>query len=103
MNAQPQSLPTISLHARHVSKSFSSGAIHHTVLHDLTLDVRAGELTLISGPSGCGKSTLLAILSGLQRPDGGQVTALGQDLGVLGMREAVIEEGHARLAGELAQ
>jgi len=87
MNAQPQSLPTISLHARHVSKSFSSGAIHHTVLHDLTLDVRAGELTLISGPSGCGKSTLLAILSGLQRPDGGQVTALGQDLGVLGMRE----------------
>jgi putative ABC transport system ATP-binding protein len=32
------------------------------------------------GPSGSGKSTLLAILSGLLRPDSGQVAALGQDL-----------------------
>lgn len=76
----------VSLQATGVSKSFESGRIHTTVLHDLTLDVRAGELTLISGPSGCGKSTLLAILSGLQRPDLGKVTALGQDLGELDMR-----------------
>jgi putative ABC transport system ATP-binding protein len=87
MSAQPQFTPTVSLQARHVTKSFASGPIHHTVLHDLTLDVRAGELTLISGPSGCGKSTLLAILSGLQGADQGQVIALGQDLGVLSMRE----------------
>ena len=80
-------MSSISLQARHVRKSFTSGPIHHTVLHDLSLDIRAGELTLISGPSGCGKSTLLAILSGLQRPDGGEVIALGEDLGKLGMRE----------------
>lgn len=78
--------PTVSLQARNVSKSFTSGDIRSTVLHDLTLDVRAGELTLISGPSGCGKSTLLAILSGLQRPDGGQVIALGQDINHLDTR-----------------
>ncbi|QNK03855.1 ABC transporter ATP-binding protein [Dyella telluris] len=78
--------PTVSLQARNVSKSFTSGDIRSTVLHDLTLDVRAGELTLISGPSGCGKSTLLAILSGLQRPDGGQVFALEQDLNHLDTR-----------------
>jgi putative ABC transport system ATP-binding protein len=77
---------TISLQARGVSKSFESGRVRSTVLHDLTLDMRSGELTLISGPSGCGKSTLLAILSGLQRPDQGQVTALGQDLGQLDIR-----------------
>ena len=82
----PQPAPSISLQARHVSKSFTSGAVRATVLHDLTLDMRAGELTLISGPSGCGKSTLLAILSGLQQPDSGQVIALGQDLGVLNKR-----------------
>lgn len=87
MSAQPQAMPTISLQARRVSKSFSSGQLSHTVLHDLSLDVRAGELTLISGPSGCGKSTLLAILSGLQRPDGGQVLALGEELSALGPRE----------------
>jgi len=77
---------TVSLQARGVTKSFESGRVHSTVLHDLTLDMRSGELTLISGPSGCGKSTLLAILSGLQRPDSGQVTALGQDLGQLDIR-----------------
>jgi len=76
----------ISLQARGVSKSFESGRVRSTVLHDLTLDMRSGELTLISGPSGCGKSTLLAILSGLQRPDIGQVSALGQDLGQLDIR-----------------
>jgi putative ABC transport system ATP-binding protein len=32
------------------------------------------------GPSGSGKSTLLAALSGLMRPDGGKVVALGEDL-----------------------
>jgi len=78
---------SISLQARNVTKSFTSGQIHSTVLHGLTLDIRAGELTLISGPSGCGKSTLLAILSGLQRPDKGQILALGEDLGLLGPRE----------------
>jgi putative ABC transport system ATP-binding protein len=78
--------PTAALHASHVSKSFASGRVQSTVLHDLTIDMRAGELTLISGPSGCGKSTLLAILSGLQRPDAGRVTALGQDLGLLDLR-----------------
>ncbi|WP_243041652.1 ABC transporter ATP-binding protein [Dyella sedimenti] len=82
----PSANASTSLQVRHVRKSFVSGQVRSTVLHDLTLDIRAGELTLISGPSGCGKSTLLAILSGLQRADDGQVIALGQDLGVLGAR-----------------
>jgi putative ABC transport system ATP-binding protein len=84
-----QTIPsaTVSLQAQRVSKSFESGRVRSTVLHDLTLDIRAGELTLISGPSGCGKSTLLAILSGLQRPDNGEVIALGQELGRLDIRE----------------
>jgi putative ABC transport system ATP-binding protein len=79
--------PSVSLQAHDVGKSFVSGRIRSTVLHQLSLDVRAGELTLISGPSGCGKSTLLAILSGLQAPDSGQVHALGQELGGLDARE----------------
>jgi putative ABC transport system ATP-binding protein len=72
--------PALALQARNVRKSFVSGRVRSAVLHDLSLDVYAGELTLISGPSGCGKSTLLAILSGLQPPDGGRVSALGESL-----------------------
>ena len=63
-----------------LSKSFVTGKLRTNVLRDLSIEVFAGELTLISGPSGCGKSTLLAILSGLLKPDGGQVIALGEDL-----------------------
>ncbi|KIH84193.1 ABC transporter ATP-binding protein [Pseudomonas batumici] len=78
--SNPPSATPISLQARGISKSFTSGRVVSTVLHNITLDIRPGELTLISGPSGCGKSTLLAILSGLQAPDQGGVTALGQNL-----------------------
>jgi putative ABC transport system ATP-binding protein len=89
MSASPQtsSSTTPALQARGVRKSFVSGRIQSTVLHDLWLDVHASELTLISGPSGCGKSTLLAILSGLQPADAGGVRALGHELSGLGMRE----------------
>ncbi|GAB2567087.1 ABC transporter ATP-binding protein [Dyella jejuensis] len=80
------SVSTPALQARGVRKSFVSGRVQSTVLHDLTLEVRASELTLISGPSGCGKSTLLAILSGLQPADAGQVRALGHELNGLSMR-----------------
>jgi putative ABC transport system ATP-binding protein len=59
-----------------LAKSFRSGRLENPVLRGLSLDILGGELTLISGPSGCGKSTLLAALSGLLRPDAGQVQAL---------------------------
>ncbi|XDZ32257.1 ABC transporter ATP-binding protein [Xanthomonas sp. NCPPB 2632] len=81
----PSSAPV--LHAQGLCKSFGNGRVQTAVLHDLSVDIHARELTLISGPSGCGKSTLLAILSGLQKPDGGTVTALGGSLGGLDRRQ----------------
>jgi ABC-type lipoprotein export system ATPase subunit len=50
------------------------------VLRGLDLDVVAGRLLTISGPSGSGKSTLLRVLSGLERPDAGDVTVRGTAL-----------------------
>jgi putative ABC transport system ATP-binding protein len=49
-------------------------------LREVSLEVGRGEFVLFMGPSGSGKSTLLAALSGLIRPDLGQVRILGQDL-----------------------
>ena len=71
------------LDADGVDKAYVSGRIRTTVLEQVSLQIQAGELTLIAGPSGCGKSTLLSILSGLQRPDHGRVFALQEELGTL--------------------
>ena len=75
------------LRAESLRKSFGNGRARIEVLRDLSLEIGAGELTLISGPSGCGKSTLLSILSGLLYPDDGRVIALGEDLGKLDERQ----------------
>ncbi len=75
------------LKAESLRKSFGNGRARIDVLRDLTLDIGAGELTLISGPSGCGKSTLLSILSGLLNADAGRVIALGEDLARLNERQ----------------
>jgi putative ABC transport system ATP-binding protein len=68
------------LEARDLHMGYTSGKLRTEILRGLSLTVEAGQLTLIAGPSGCGKSTLLSILSGLQRPDAGSVTALGEDI-----------------------
>ncbi len=70
--------PTIA--ASNLDRGFGSGPARVQVLRRLSLEVYAGELTLIVGPSGSGKSTLLSILSGLLRPDAGLVTVLERDL-----------------------
>lgn len=63
-----------------LTRTFGSGETLTVALQDLSLDLLAGRFSLVMGPSGGGKSTLLAVLSGLLRPDRGQVLALGQDL-----------------------
>ncbi len=72
--------PNPMLVAENLTKSFTSGQLSTRVLDDLSVEIGAGALTLISGPSGCGKSTLLSILSGLQAPDHGRVLALSESL-----------------------
>ena len=44
-----------------------------TVLSDINLSVKKGEVVVIVGPSGCGKSTLLRCINGLEVVDDGKV------------------------------
>ncbi len=72
--------PEPALVARHLERSFGSGAATVRVLRDVSLELHRGQVLLLMGPSGSGKSTLLALLSGLLRPDRGEVSILGEDL-----------------------
>ncbi|MCZ0727482.1 ABC transporter ATP-binding protein [Mycolicibacterium iranicum] len=49
-----------------------------TVLDGVDLVAPAGSVTGVTGPSGSGKTALLRVLSGLQRPDAGEVTYRGR-------------------------
>jgi putative ABC transport system ATP-binding protein len=70
-----------------LTRVFEEGGTHVTALSEVSLDLCAGQTTLLMGPSGSGKSTLLAVLSGLLRPTSGRVLVLGQDLWSLSDRE----------------
>src|SRR3569623_795386 len=61
-------------------KRFKTGRTHIEVLKRVGFDALHGDVTMVMGHSGSGKTTLVATLSGLLKPDEGQVTALGQDL-----------------------
>ncbi|MFT4149502.1 MAG: sn-glycerol-3-phosphate ABC transporter ATP-binding protein UgpC [Paracoccaceae bacterium] len=58
---------------KNVRKSY--GAI--SVLKDIDLDIKTGELIVFVGPSGCGKSTLLRMIAGLETISGGDFTIDG--------------------------
>ena len=65
---------------RDVSVALPSGGEQRTILADINLDVRSGEVIAIVGPSGTGKTTLLRIHSGLLAPSAGSVLLKGEQV-----------------------
>jgi NitT/TauT family transport system ATP-binding protein len=66
------------LYARDIGISYVQPRQSHPVLRDFKLQVAAGEVVSILGHSGVGKSSLLRILAGLQAPQAGEVSLLGE-------------------------
>jgi putative ABC transport system ATP-binding protein len=71
--AQALNVRPVVLEARGLSKSFGSGATAIPILHDVNVQIHAGEFVVLVGPSGSGKSTLLSILGLLEPPTSGEV------------------------------
>ena len=77
----------IVLSAQNLGKRFVEGPLDVTVLHDVDLQVHAGEILAVVGASGSGKSTLLHLLGGLDAPTTGSVKLKGHDLSTLSEAE----------------
>jgi putative ABC transport system ATP-binding protein len=56
-----------------VFKSYKQAGTETTILKGITLQVAKGDFVAVVGPSGCGKSTLLNMITGIDRPDKGEV------------------------------
>jgi simple sugar transport system ATP-binding protein len=72
------------LEARSISKVF--GRV--IALRDVSLSVRAGEVNCLLGDNGAGKSTLIKTLSGVHRPDDGQLFMDGEPITLASPRDA---------------
>lgn len=68
------------------AENLSLGYHDHTVIKDLAIELKRGDMTTILGPNGCGKSTLLKALARLVKPSNGRVTLDGRDVHALNSR-----------------
>lgn len=68
------------IEVKELSKFYGSGESRFQVLKNISLKIEGGDFAVILGASGSGKSTLLNVMSGLERPEGGQVLYDGKDI-----------------------
>ncbi len=95
-------VPVLSLDG--VWLGFERGGGRVSVLEDVSLEVRAGQVAAVVGGRGQGKSTLIRIATGMLRTDRGSVSIDGRELAGLSERELerllASEIGIATRAGE---
>jgi putative ABC transport system ATP-binding protein len=70
----------VAIEAKGLTKWFGEGEARTMALRGVDLQANFGEMVYIVGPSGSGKTTLLSVLSGILRPNSGQVLVEGADI-----------------------
>jgi len=73
MNNLTNNMSSTLLKTAGLQKTFSQGGENLTVVHNVDIDIKPGEIVALVGPSGSGKSTLLQLAGLLDRPTRGQI------------------------------
>ncbi|GAA0383469.1 ABC transporter ATP-binding protein [Paenibacillus motobuensis] len=71
------------IEVRHIDKSYGS----LSVLKDINWRVQRGQFWGIIGPNGSGKSTLISLLSGVEKPNRGEISLDGRLIAEYGRKE----------------
>ena len=65
---------------QNISKIYNSNVGNFEVFKEINFEINENENVFLFGPSGCGKSSLLNIISGLDKPDKGEISFLDKKL-----------------------
>ena len=68
------------LSLQNISKVYNSNIGNFEVFKEINLQIDENENVFLFGPSGCGKSSLLNIISGLDKPDEGEISFLNNKI-----------------------
>jgi putative ABC transport system ATP-binding protein len=73
-------MATPAIEAHDLTRWFGEGATRTLAVSGASFAASFGEMLYLVGPSGSGKTTLLSMISGVLRPNEGQVSVLGRDV-----------------------
>lgn len=76
-----------------VRKTYVTGAGEFEALKGINLQVTAGEFVAVVGKSGSGKSTLINMITGIDRPTGGEVWVAGTPVHTLSENQIAVWRG----------
>ena len=76
------------IHTEELTRSFDRGdGTLFDAVHNVSLDIQRGKVSILKGRSGSGKTTLLNLLSTLDDPTSGEVVFLGERLSAMTVRQ----------------
>jgi len=76
----PTAAETTIVQARNLQTSFKRDSFEVKALDDVSIDIAEGEFLALMGPSGSGKTTLLNMIAAIDRPTGGELLVMGENI-----------------------